>query len=89
MGTGRSFDYGGGDQGLALDYYSRPTAAESIRDAGVKVQPSSVLGSIAITASRRRMEEIERYVYQEDNAGFPNANNFAGQQGYVNYGRHQ
>ena len=37
MGTGRTFNYGRGDQGLASDYYSRPTATESIRDAGVKV----------------------------------------------------
>ena len=85
MGTGRSFDYGAGDQGPTSDYYSRPTV-ESIRDAGVKVQPSSVLGSIASTASRRRMKEIERYVYQEGNASFPNANNFAPQQGSMNYG---
>ncbi len=32
------------------------------------------------------MEEIKRYGYQEDNTGFLNANNFAGQQEYVNYG---
>ena len=44
----------------------------------MKVRPNSVLGSIA-SSSRKRVKEIERYVYEEDVISYPNARR---QQGY-------
>lgn len=72
-------DYGGGDQGHTSEYYSR-LKVDSVRDAGVKDQPSSVLGSIA-SASRRRMKEIERYVHEQEGMSFPNPKRFSPRQG--------
>lgn len=73
------YDYGMRDQYSMWDY-SKPRV-ESIRDAGVKDRPSSVLGSIA-SLSQKRMKEIERYVYEEDGLSRPNPNTFLKQNGY-------
>ena len=77
MWNGR--DYGVEDQGHTSDHYSR-SKVDSVRDAGVKDRPSSVLGSIA-SASRRRMKEIERYVHEQEGMSFPNPKRFVPRQG--------
>ena len=55
------YDYSKGDRGSSYDSYGRE---KSLRDAGVKDEPSSALGNIA-SYSQRRLKEIDRYVYED------------------------
>ena len=55
------YDYSKGDRGSSWDSFGRE---KSLRDAGVKDQPSSALGSIASYA-QREWKEIDRYVYED------------------------
>ena len=85
-----SLDYGTGNQNPFWDYIPKPKV-ESIRDAGIKDRPNSVLGSIA-SASRKRMKEIDRYVYEEDGLTYSNPSRIMMRQGsterdYVGYDR--
>jgi len=57
-----SFDVSRSDRSSV---WGNPNYNQSIRDAGEKKSPGSVLGSIAAT-SQRRVKEIERLVYYEE-----------------------
>lgn len=60
-----SFDFSKGDRGSYWGSSYPRDKHLSLRDAGVKEHPNSVLGSIA-ASSQRQMKEIERYIYYED-----------------------
>lgn len=66
----RSTRYGQFDRDRSFSWDDPNPRSKSIRDAGLKDRPASVLGSIA-SSSKRPIKEIERYVYEEEDTRGP------------------